>query len=173
MKVHVHLNHLGVIKMTNTLKTLIALFVVFGFLAGCASKTEKIETPEETVVDETPMETVEEDTGPDLTGVATVFYFDYDQSILKSEARSALMIHADSLKASPRSIRLEGHADERGSREYNMALGERRANAVRDFLVLQGVDSYLIETISYGEERPLAVGSDEGSWSQNRRVELK
>jgi len=158
--------------MTNTLKTLIALFVVFGFLAGCASKTEKIETPEETVVEETVDEVVE-DTGPDLTGVATVFYFDYDKSILKSEARSALMIHADSLKASPRSIRLEGHADERGSREYNMALGERRANAVRDFLVLQGVDSYLIETISYGEERPLAVGSDESSWSQNRRVELK
>lgn len=160
--------------MTNTLKSLFALFVVLGFLAGCASQQEEIETPDEPVVEET-TEEVEEavDTGPDMTGVATVFYFDFDQAILKADARAALMIHAESLKANPRSIRLEGHADERGSREYNMALGERRANAVRDFLVLQGVDSYLIETISYGEERPVAVGSDESSWAQNRRVELK
>ena len=70
-------------------------------------------------------------------------------------------------------LRLEGHADERGSREYNMALGERRANAVRDFLVLQGVDASIIETISYGEERPAETGSYESSWSANRRVELK
>ncbi len=160
--------------MTNTLKTLLALFAVLGFLAGCASTTEEIPTDPEPEVEEV-VEEVEEvvDTGPDLTGVDTVFYFDYDKSLLKSEARAALMIHAEALKASPRSIRLEGHADERGTREYNMALGERRANAVRDFLVLQGVDSYLIETISYGEERPVAVGSDESSWSQNRRVELK
>lgn len=159
--------------MTNTLKSLFALFVVLGFLAGCASKSEPIETPEEPVAEDTT--DVEEDTSssPDMTGVATVFYFDFDEATLKADARAALMIHAESLKASPRSIRLEGHADERGSREYNMALGERRANAVRDFLVLQGVDSYLIETISYGEERPVAVGSDEGSWAQNRRVELK
>lgn len=159
--------------MTNTLKSLFALFVVLGFLAGCASQQEEIETPDEPVVEETTEVEETVDTGPDMTGVATVFYFDFDKAILKADARAALMIHAESLKANPRSIRLEGHADERGSREYNMALGERRANAVRDFLVLQGVDSYLIETISYGEERPASVGSDEGSWSQNRRVELK
>ena len=161
--------------MTNTLKTLLALFVVFGFLAGCASNPDEIPTEEDPVVeetvDETPEEPVEETI--DTSGVDTVFYFDYDQSLLKADARAALMIHAEDLKSSPRSIRLEGHADERGSREYNMALGERRANAVRDFLVLQGVDSYLIETISYGEERPAAVGSDESSWEQNRRVELQ
>ncbi len=103
----------------------------------------------------------------------TVFYFDFDQSILPAEARAALQIHATRLKDKPRSIRLEGHADERGSREYNMALGERRANAVRDFLVLQGVDGNLIETISYGEERPAELGSNENAWSKNRRVELK
>lgn len=160
--------------MTNTLKSLFALFVVLGFLAGCASKSETVEeTPDPVVEEDTSGDDADTMSGPDMTGVATVFYFDFDQSTLKADARSALMIHAESLKAKPRSIRLEGHADERGSREYNMALGERRANAVRDFLVLQGVDSYLIETISYGEERPASVGSDEGSWSQNRRVELK
>ncbi len=103
----------------------------------------------------------------------TVFYFDFDQSLLTPEARAGLTAQAERLKASPRSIRLEGHADERGSREYNMALGERRANAVRDFLVLQGVDGSLIETISYGEERPAAMGSNDMAYSKNRRVELK
>ncbi|GAA5315281.1 MAG: hypothetical protein AseanaTS_04860 [Candidatus Pelagadaptatus aseana] len=99
----------------------------------------------------------------------TVFYFDFDQSVLKPEARAALTAHAAQLKASPRSVRLEGHADERGTREYNMALGERRAKAVRDFLVLQGVDSSNLETISYGEERLASSSSHE----MNRRVELK
>ena len=113
--------------------------------------------------------------GEDLSagGVATVFYFDFDKATLKPEARAALNIHAQRLRDNPIPIRLEGHADERGTREYNMALGERRANAVKEFLVLQGVDSDLIEVISYGEERPAALGSDEGSWALNRRVEMK
>jgi len=68
---------------------------------------------------------------------------------------------------------LEGHADERGTREYNMALGERRAKAVSRFLTVQGAGSNQIEVVSYGEERPAMMGHDEGSWSQNRRVELK
>lgn len=105
--------------------------------------------------------------------LAKVFYFEFDQSLLNAEARAALTAHAERLKASPKAVRLEGHADERGSREYNMALGERRANAVRDFLVLQGVDGSMIETVSYGEERPAAMGSYEGAYSKNRRVELK
>ena len=71
------------------------------------------------------------------------------------------------------SVRLEGHTDERGTREYNLALGERRANAVRDYMVANGVPSYRIETISYGEENPVAYGSGESNWQQNRRVELK
>ncbi len=103
----------------------------------------------------------------------TVFYFDFDESNLRPESRAVLTAHAERLKAAPHVVRLEGHADERGTREYNMALGERRANAVRDFLVLQGVDSAMIESISYGEERPAVLGSDDYSWSQNRRVELK
>lgn len=165
--------------MTKTLKTFLSTIAILAFLAGCSSNTtvdEPTEPPEtfEEPVEDTGMSMDEPvDEGPDLTGVDTVFYFDFDQSILRPEARSALMIHAEALKSSPRSIRLEGHADERGSREYNMALGERRANAVRDFLVLQGVDSYLIETVSYGEERPAAIGSNEASWAENRRVELQ
>lgn len=103
----------------------------------------------------------------------TVFYFEFDRSVLNADARAALTAHATNLKASPQSVRLEGHADERGTREYNMALGERRAKSVRDFLVLQGVDSALIETVSYGEEYPAVVGSNESSYAQNRRVELK
>lgn len=103
----------------------------------------------------------------------TVFYFDFDESLLRAESRAALLVQAECLSNAGSSIRLEGHADERGSREYNMALGERRANAVRDFLVLNGISSSDIEAVSYGEERPAEVGSTEGSWSKNRRVELK
>ena len=102
-----------------------------------------------------------------------VFYFDFDRATLNSQSRAALSIHAEILKNNGDSVRLDGHADERGSREYNIALGERRANAVRDFLVLQGVSSSNIETVSYGEERPAIVGNSESSWSQNPRVELK
>ena len=109
----------------------------------------------------------------DLSSVAdTVFYFDFDKSILKPESRAALRLHAEALRANPRSIRLEGHADERGTREYNMALGERRANAVKEFLVMEGVRSD-IEVISYGEESPAALDSDEASYALNRRVEMK
>ncbi len=108
-----------------------------------------------------------------MEDVPSVFYFEFDSAILTSEARSALLLHAQDLKSSGESVRLEGHADERGSREYNMALGERRANAVRDFLVLQGVGRSQLETISYGEERPAEMGSSEYAWSKNRRVELK
>ena len=103
----------------------------------------------------------------------TVFYFDFDKSVLKPEAKAALRIHANALRNNPRSVRLEGHADERGTREYNMALGERRANAVKEFLMLEGVSGSILEVISYGEESPIALGSDSQSWALNRRVEMK
>ena len=102
----------------------------------------------------------------------TVFYFDFDSSVLKPEAQQALDAHIALLRTNDESIRLEGHTDERGTRDYNMALGERRANAVRDYMVVNGIASYRIETISYGEEKPVAYGSGEANWSQNRRVEL-
>ena len=102
-----------------------------------------------------------------------VFYFDYDSYNLKPEATEALDAHIAAMQGNDATVRLEGHTDERGTREYNMALGERRANAVRDYMVVNGVPSYRIETVSYGEERPIAYGSGESNWSQNRRVELK
>jgi peptidoglycan-associated lipoprotein len=103
----------------------------------------------------------------------TTFYFEYDSSDLKPEAMRALDVHAKDLKANGARVVLEGHTDERGTREYNMALGERRAKAVQRYLVLQGVSPAQLELVSYGEERPVATGNDEQSWAQNRRVELR
>ncbi|MBF0674695.1 MULTISPECIES: peptidoglycan-associated lipoprotein Pal [unclassified Pseudomonas] len=103
----------------------------------------------------------------------TTFYFEYDSSDLKPEAMRALDAHAKVLQNSGVRVVLEGHTDERGTREYNMALGERRSAAVQRYLVLQGVSPAQLELVSYGEERPVATGSDEQSWSQNRRVELR
>ncbi len=105
--------------------------------------------------------------------VARVFYFEFDKVVLNAEARSALRLHAQNLQSNRVNIRLLGHADERGSREYNMALGESRGNAVRDFLIQEGVNRSLIEVVSYGEEQAAVSGSEEGSWALNRRVELK
>ena len=103
----------------------------------------------------------------------TTFYFEYDSSDLKPEAMRALDVHAKDLKGNGARVVLEGHTDERGTREYNMALGERRAKAVQRYLVLQGVSPAQLELVSYGEERPVATGNDEQSWAQNRRVELR
>lgn len=103
----------------------------------------------------------------------SVFYFEFDKSTLTAETRRDLNAYATALKASPRNIRLEGHADERGTREYNIALGERRAKSVADYLVASGVSASRIETISYGEENPAVSGSNNTAWQQNRRVELK
>jgi peptidoglycan-associated lipoprotein len=102
-----------------------------------------------------------------------VIYFEFDSSEILSEFNGMLATHARYMAASPDvTVRLEGHADERGSREYNIGLGERRAQAVRQILMLQGVSTAQLSTVSYGEERPAAFGSDEQSYSQNRRVEL-
>ncbi|MCF7203184.1 peptidoglycan-associated lipoprotein Pal [Pseudomonas oligotrophica] len=103
----------------------------------------------------------------------TTFYFEYDSSDLKPEAMRALDVHAKDLKGNGARVVLEGHTDERGTREYNMALGERRSKAVQRYLVLQGVSPAQLELVSYGEERPVAMGNDEQSWAQNRRVELR
>ena len=103
----------------------------------------------------------------------TVFYFAFDKAVLSDDSRAALVENAQFLMSNPRAVRLEGHADERGTREYNMALGERRANAVKDFMIMQGVSGSMIEVISYGEEQAASFGSSAAAWSMNRRVELK
>lgn len=99
------------------------------------------------------------------------FYFDFDQSSVKSEARAPLSAHAAFLAANPSlKVVLEGHCDERGTREYNLALGERRAKSIAQFLKVNGVSDAQLEIVSYGEERPAADGSSESAWSKNRRV---
>ncbi len=103
----------------------------------------------------------------------SVIYFEYDSSEIRSEYLDVVAAHAAYLIKYPTTkVRLEGHTDERGSREYNIGLGERRAQAVRRALASQGVADTQIATVSYGEERPAAAGSDEAAYSQNRRVEL-
>lgn len=103
----------------------------------------------------------------------TVIFFDFDTAKIKPEFSEVLAAHARYVGANQnRSIRLEGHADERGSREYNIGLGERRSQAVRQVLMLQGAGSVQITTVSYGEERPSVSGNDEEAWAMNRRVEI-
>lgn len=98
-------------------------------------------------------------------------FFAYDSSSLSSDAQNTLGREAAWLQANPRAnITIEGHADERGTREYNLALGERRANAAKKFLVNSGVAASRIAVISYGKERPAVLGSTEAAWSQNRRA---
>ena len=102
-----------------------------------------------------------------------VIYFDYDKDAVKPEFASLVQAHAAFLSQNRnRKIRLEGHADERGSREYNMALGQRRADAVRKATAVLGVGNDRMETISFGEDKPRSNGHDEAAWSQNRRVEI-
>ena len=102
-----------------------------------------------------------------------IIYFDYDSSEIKPGYRSVIEAHAQYLVAHPDvTLSLEGHADERGSREYNLALGERRAISVKEMMTVLGAAPSQIRTISYGEERPVDEGHDEAAWSQNRRVEL-
>lgn len=108
-----------------------------------------------------------------LKQTGMVVYFDYDRAEIKSEYVPVIAAHARYLNGnSSRRVRLEGHTDERGSREYNIGLGERRAQAVRRALMLQGVADTQITTVSYGEERPAVMGSDETAYSRNRRVEF-
>ena len=106
-------------------------------------------------------------------GVATVIYFEFDRSEVRPEFAELINAHARHLARNGATrVRLEGHTDERGSREYNIALGERRAQAVRLALKLQGAGDGQMTTVSYGEERPAAEGSDEAAYEKNRRVEI-
>ncbi|MEX0618956.1 MAG: peptidoglycan-associated lipoprotein Pal [Pseudohongiellaceae bacterium] len=103
----------------------------------------------------------------------TVFYFDFDVAEFRDADREVLTMHARDLAANPgKRIRLEGHADERGTREYNIALGERRAQNIQDFLIVNGAARSQIEIVSYGEEQPAVSGSNEAAYQQNRRVEI-
>jgi len=179
--------------MNRRMKSALVLLLVAGSgfgLAGCHSKKAKpTEAPKETVSATTPPASTggtSTDTGsvrqlsqtkgdvPSSEGVigATV-RFDYDSSEIKAEYAPIITAQAKRLSADRHlALRLEGNTDERGSAEYNIALGERRAQAVKKALMLQGANENQLSTVSYGEERPVADGHDEASWAQNRRVDI-
>ena len=102
-------------------------------------------------------------------------FFDYDSNAVKDEYRGLVQAHSRFMTTDMRDarIRIEGNCDERGSREYNLALGQRRAEAVKRVMTVLGVADGRIETVSYGEEKPMATGHDESAWSQNRRADIK
>ena len=164
---------------------LLAVVLVAVMLAACAGRKTTPATPGSTQVATPPP--VAATTAPvtddrnsarglgDTAGMPAklIIYFDFDSSTIKSEFADVVTAHARYLarNASIR-LRLEGHTDERGSREYNIGLGERRAQAVRRALLLQGVAEGQVATVSYGEEKPAAAGSSEDAWAKNRRVEF-
>lgn len=165
---------------------LVAILVSAVVLSGCPKKPETLPdagpTPGDTGADTSGT------SGADVSGSAlsadqqaiealqrtgTVIYFDYDRADIKPEYVPIVAAHAQFLNANAsRRVRLEAHSDERGSREYNIGLGERRAQSVRRALLLQGVNEMQLTTVSYGEERPAVQGSDESAYAKNRRVEL-
>ncbi|MFM7460191.1 MAG: peptidoglycan-associated lipoprotein Pal [Burkholderiales bacterium] len=168
---------------------LMAISVVL--LAACASKEPAKEAPVETRTAPSastttaptapaakpvaPVETPTVNPLKDPSNILSkrIIYFDYDKDVVKSEFQAIVQAHAKFLADNrSRKIRLEGHADERGSREYNMALGQRRADSVRKVINLLGVANDRMETISFGEDKPRAQGSTEEAWAQNRRVEI-
>jgi len=171
----------------------VGVIAAFAVLAGCAGQVNesaqsasKVETAEERAAREArqaeflaSQEKAKQvvDTAEQLRNNAmaadTLFFFEFDKSDLNQDALNDLDAHAKYLAADRSAkVRLEGHADERGTRAYNLALGERRANSVTRYLVIQGVNRSQIETVSYGEERPLSLSRDDNGWSRNRRVEL-
>ena len=168
------------------LRGLISLIAAAFIVAGCASSGSQDPQPEPEPVEEAPriQQPIEEtDIGPQDFGdnltpldengnpLARTFYFDYDKSVLRAADLAALEVHAQILRRNAdRSVVVEGHCDERGTREYNLALGERRADSVRNFLISAGVPARQIESVSYGEEQPEDPGHNESSWARNRRA---
>ena len=128
-----------------------------------ASNTASSSSASSSAADKTPAEK--------LAQVGDTVNFDFDSAELTVSARSTLNRQAAFLSLNPDlMIVIEGHADERGTREYNLALGDRRATAVRDYLLAKGINSARVRTVSYGKERPAVAGSDEAAWAKNRRA---
>jgi peptidoglycan-associated lipoprotein len=176
--------------MKNTFRTLVLLCVAaltIGALGGCAKKKAPTPAtpppapaaaPAPTPAPETPPPApapVETPKPPAVQeGDFQPAFFDFDASTLRDDARAALDNDAKLLRQDPMlKIVIEGHCDERGTVEYNQALGERRANSAKDYLVAQGIDAGRMTVISYGKERPFAEGHDESAWQQNRRAHFR
>jgi peptidoglycan-associated lipoprotein len=153
-------------------------FLLALLLAGCAGTgTEEpvAETPPAPAPPPREFEAFDPDLNPFVPGtnrlLPRTFYFDLDRAVIGPDDLAALEMHATVLRNNrDRSVVIEGHCDERGTREYNLALGERRADAIRSYLTSAGVSPRQIETVSYGEERPEDPGHSEASWARNRRA---
>jgi peptidoglycan-associated lipoprotein len=161
-------------------------------LAGCASTPEPTTAPAEATPPPAPVQTSSTAPAPAATATEVVaadplamidaagsplrertIYFEFDRSDLSPAAQRAIEAHGRFLVANPTlKLRIEGHCDERGTREYNIGLGDRRAQAVRRVLMFMGVQAAQLQTVSYGEEQPAVDGHDEAAWSRNRRAEL-
>lgn len=167
--------------MNKTMKCMLVLLLAFG-ISACSNKKDNVQVDDNDTTDSTVVDTTPVDDGPiccspaDLENPESllsqrVIYFDYDQSTIRSEYRELIALHARYLSENPGArMTLEGHADERGTREYNLALGERRGQAVANLMKAQGAADHQINVVSYGEERPEATCSNDSCWSQNRRA---
>lgn len=143
-------------------RKLLIIGLAIGFLSGCACHTKKV-NPEENIG------LVAESSGP-LKDIN----FDFDKSLLTPTAQEILKGNAEYLKANPSVVaQIEGHCDERGTNEYNMALGNRRAVSAEKFMRSLGIDAKRMSTVSYGEELPLDAGHNEAAWARNRRAHFK
>lgn len=164
----------------NTMFRVALASVLMLSVAACSKKTKPVEeTPEPYVPAPTPTAPVSDgkytpsDLDSDSCLRQRVVYFDFDRDELKPEFTAIMGCHAKYMQDRPSArVTLEGHADERGSREYNMGLGERRGNAVFSALQANGGSGSQLNVVSYGEELPVCTDSNEGCWSQNRRVEI-
>jgi len=170
-----------VIEIAAAIKKPALCLLAVSLLAACAGNTSQRaadsadEAAEVAVVVpvQLPVESPAVDVPAAAIALENVFYFAYDQALLSDEVRAALDAQAAARRGGSDRLRIEGHTDERGSREYNLALGERRARAVADYLAIQGIARVRMELVSYGEERPVSLRSDEAAHRLNRRVELK
>ena len=139
-----------------------------------SSSSQQVQQPKSTVEPVNSLANENAPAGPaNIENIEKIVYFDYDSFIIKPEFQSTIEAHAQFLKSNTRAkISLEGHTDERGGREYNLALGQKRADAVRQSLTLLGVATSQIETVSFGEEKPAMQGADESAFAKNRRAEF-
>lgn len=178
------------------MKNVFLIFCLVGLLTACGSTVPLGDVP---VTDATPkdvagMSTAASANGAGVKGngvapvelgaagsesavapsVPRVVYFDYDSYVIKPDFQSLIASHARFVKAQPdRKVAIEGHTDETGGREYNLALGQKRADAVRNALAILGVPQTQMEAVSFGKEKPAAVGNDESAFSKNRRAEIR
>ena len=158
--------------MNQSVNTFFALSLIILIISACSS----VQITEEAVSDQSVagVSITSKSTATQAVLANAVVYFDYDQSNLTAKSIQALKGVSDLMKRNQKiTISIEGHADERGTREYNLALGQRRAESVASYLIANGVSRNRLITKSYGEERPLSLGSNDTAWSKNRRVEIK